>query len=139
MRAYEYHHTVSFEETNLIGNVYFTNHLLWQGRCREMFLRDYARDLVPELSRGFCLITTMCSCQFLSELHVFDEITVRMTLGDLTQCGITLLFECLRSTDRAPEVVARGDQRIVCMRRQADGLVPVPVPGVLRNALREFE
>ena len=74
MRAYEYHHVVGFEETNLVGNVYYVNHLLWQGRCREMFLRDYAPELVAELSRGLCLITTRCSCQFLSELNVFDGV-----------------------------------------------------------------
>jgi hypothetical protein len=42
MRAYEYRHVVSFEETNLVGNVYYVNHIRWQGLCREMFLRDYA-------------------------------------------------------------------------------------------------
>ena len=28
---YEYRHVVGFEETNLVGNVYFVNHLRWQG------------------------------------------------------------------------------------------------------------
>lgn len=139
MRAYEYQHVVGFEETNLVGNVYYVNHLLWQGRCREMFLRDYAPELVPELSRGLCLITTRCSCQFLSELNVFDQVTVRMRLGDLTQNGIGLLFECLRSTERGLEVVATGDQKIACMRREPKGLVPVPIPAILRDALREFQ
>ena len=41
-RAYEYRLVVGFEETNLVGNVYFVNHLRWQGKCREMFLRDHA-------------------------------------------------------------------------------------------------
>ena len=40
MKAFEYRHVVGFEETNLVGNVYYVNHLRWQGRCREMFLRD---------------------------------------------------------------------------------------------------
>ena len=31
---YEYRHIVSFEETNLVGNVYYVNYLRWQGRCR---------------------------------------------------------------------------------------------------------
>ena len=46
MRAYEYRHVVGFEETNLIGNVYYVNHVRWQGRCREMFLRDHAQVLL---------------------------------------------------------------------------------------------
>ena len=50
MRYYEYRHLVSFEETNLVGNVYYVNHVRWQGRVREMFLRDHAPDVVEELS-----------------------------------------------------------------------------------------
>ena len=41
MRAFEYRHLVGFEETNLVGNVYYANHVRWQGRCREMFLRSF--------------------------------------------------------------------------------------------------
>src|SRR5438128_1612408 len=139
MRAYEYRHVVGFEETNLVGNVYYVNHLLWQGRCREMFLRDYAPEIVAEMSRGLCLITTRCSCQFLSELSVFDDVIVRMRLADLTQNRIGLAFECLRSTQQGFEVVATGDQTIVCMHREPKGLVPVPIPGILKDALREFQ
>ena len=45
MKAYEYHHIVSFQETNLVGNVYYANYVQWQGRCREMFLKDNAQIL----------------------------------------------------------------------------------------------
>ena len=31
---YEYRHVVGFEETNLVGNVYYVNYVRWQGRCR---------------------------------------------------------------------------------------------------------
>ena len=40
MRAYEYRHVVGFEETNLIGNVYYANHVRWQGRCRLGAMRE---------------------------------------------------------------------------------------------------
>ncbi|NUP02426.1 MAG: acyl-CoA thioesterase, partial [Nonomuraea sp.] len=43
---YEYLHTVGFEETNLVGNVYYVNYLRWQGRCREMFLKERAADVL---------------------------------------------------------------------------------------------
>ncbi len=41
---YEIRHTVGFEETNLVGNVYYVNYLRWQGRCRETFLKDQGTD-----------------------------------------------------------------------------------------------
>ena len=39
MRTFEYRHVIGFEETNLVGNVYYANHVRWQGRCRELVLR----------------------------------------------------------------------------------------------------
>ena len=134
MRAYEYRHTVSFEETNLVGNVYYVNHLRWQGRCREMFLRDHAPSLLAELSAGLALVTLACSCEYLDEVSAFDEILVRMTLAALTQSRMTLHFEY----SRAGQPIARGEQQIACMRREAGRLVPIPVPNVLHEALQPY-
>ena len=48
---YEYRHIVGFEETNLVGNVYYVNYLRWQGRCRELFLKDMAPDVLEDVRR----------------------------------------------------------------------------------------
>ena len=134
MRAYEYRHVVGFEETNLIGNVYYANHVRWQGRCREMFLRDRAPEVIEALKHGLVLVTTRVSCEFMAELFAFDEITLRMRLGELAQNRITMNFEYWRGE----ELVARGEQQVACMQREGKQVVPVPVPTRLREALREY-
>jgi enediyne biosynthesis thioesterase len=138
MRFYEYRHVVSFEETNLVGNVYYTNHLSWQGRCRELFLREHAPDVVGELSRGFNLATVNCSCEYFAELTAFDEIIVRMRLAELVQNRMRLAFEYWRRKNGNEELVARGEQQIACMRREGERLVPAPVPHLLREALEAY-
>jgi enediyne biosynthesis thioesterase len=132
MRTYEYRHIVGFEDTNLVGNVYYVNHVRWQGRCREMFLREHVPTLLAELESDLALVTLFCSCEYLGEIRAFDEILIRMTLGSLTQSRLTLLFEYWRRD----ELVARGEQQIACMRRQDGKLLPAPVPELLRDALR---
>lgn len=134
MRAYEYRHVVGFEETNLIGNVYYANHVRWQGRCREMFLRDRAPDVIEALKYGLVLVTTRVSCEFMAELFAFDEISLRMRLGELAQNRITMNFEYWRGE----ELVARGEQQVACMQREGKQVVPVPVPVQLREALKEY-
>jgi enediyne biosynthesis thioesterase len=134
VRTYEYRHTVGFEETNLVGNVYYVNHLRWQGRCREMFLRDHAPCVLEELSRGLALVTTSVSCEYLDELTAFDEITIRMTLGALGQSRVTMNFEYWR----ASTLVARGVQQVACMRRENGAMVAAPLPGELRAALEQY-
>ena len=109
MRYYEYSHRVGFEDTNLVGNVYFVNHLRWQGRCREMFLLEHA-----------------------------PEVLVRMRLGAVAQNRITLEFEYWRRAASGDELVARGEQQVACMRREGAATVPTPIPPALREALRPY-
>lgn len=136
--AYEHRHIVSFEETNLVGNVYYVNHVSWQGRVREMFLHDHAPDIIAELSRGLSLATVSVSCEYLAELFAFDEVVIRMRLGELTQSRITLLFEYWRVSKGGEELVARGQQQVACLRRDGEKLSPTPVPKSLREALGPY-
>ena len=138
MRAYEYRHVVGFEETNLVGNVYYVNHLRWQGRCREMFLRDHAPTVLDELEQGLALATTHCSCDYFDELRALDEIIVRMRLASMAQHKLSLDFQYWRLSSSGEQLIARGKQGIACMRRHGSQMVPTPVPVPLQNALRAY-
>jgi enediyne biosynthesis thioesterase len=132
--AFEYRHMVGFEETNLTGNVYYVNHLRWQGRCREVFLREHAPEVLEELHNGLALVTTRCSCEYLNELFAFDEIIIRMRLGAMTHNRVTMEFEYYRGE----ELVARGEQQIASMRRNGESTTPTPLPAGLRKALDRY-
>ena len=138
MRAFEYRHVVGFEETNLVGNVYYANHVRWQGRCREMFLREHAPAVLASLANGFALVTTKVSCEYLAELVAFDELIIRMRLGSLKQNRIDMLFEYWRCKGNGEELVAKGEQQVACMHRESERMVPMPVPEELREALRPY-
>ena len=135
MSAFEYRHFVAFEDTNVLGNVYFVNHLKWQGRCRELFLSQCAPEVLAEFHRGLCFVTTRCSCEYLRELMAFDEIVVRMTLRELVQNRMLLVFEYWRLRSGEEELVAKGEQQIACMRRRGDALVADRFPATLLQAL----
>jgi len=138
MQAYEYRHVIGFEETNLVGNVYFVNHLRWQGRCREMFLRDHAPGVLAEMERGLALVTTRVSCEYFEELAALDEVAIRMTLVTQAQNRVTMAFAYYRTRDGRDELVARGEQQIACMHREGPTMIPTPIPAELREALRPF-
>jgi enediyne biosynthesis thioesterase len=129
---------VGFEETNLVGNVYYANHIRWQGRCREMFLRDHAPGILDELGVELCLLTTRCACDYLAELSAFDEVVIRMRLVEVIQNRISLSFDYLRRTPDGDHLVARGTQQVACMRRHGDELVATAVPRALHDALRAY-
>jgi enediyne biosynthesis thioesterase len=135
---YEYRHLVGFEETNLVGNVYYVNYLRWQGRCREMFLRDRASAVLADLQNDLKLFTLKCECEFLVEITAFDELSIRMRLEDLTQTQIGFAFDYVRLRDDVEVLVARGRQRIACMRGPNTDTKPTRVPESLRAALAPF-
>lgn len=135
---YEIRHTVGFEETNLVGNVYYVNYLRWQGRCREMFLKQKAPGVLEDLQDDLKLFTLKVECEFFAEITAFDELSVRMRLDELTQTQIEFGFEYVKLDGQLEHLVARGRQRIVCMRGPNTETVPTRVPAELREALAPY-
>ncbi|MGJ4941456.1 acyl-CoA thioesterase [Bradyrhizobium sp. HKCCYLS1011] len=132
---FSYRHTVSFEETNLVGNVYFTRHLSWQGRCREMFLKCHAPAVLGELAQDLRLVTLRVSCEYFEEVTALDEIDVVMSLAHIRQHRIGLDFNIYKAQPSERICVAHGFQEIGCMRATAQGLVPDRPPAPLAEAL----
>lgn len=84
--------TTSLEESNLVGNIYFSNYYHWQSRLIDRCL--YA--LAPELFRGGDGGSLQCmrsNVQHLREAMPFDDIEVAMSLKQLYANGLSLHFE----------------------------------------------
>jgi enediyne biosynthesis thioesterase len=135
---FEYLHTVGFEETNLVGNVYYVNYLRWQGRCREMFLKQWAPDVLDELFGDLKLFTLKVECEFFAEITAFAELSIRMRLMELAQTQLEFSFDYVRLDRGGEALVARGRQRVACMRGPSGGTVPARVPESLATALRPY-
>ena len=137
--AFIYRHIVSFEETNVVGNVYFTRHISWQGRCREMFLKQNVPEILNNIAGDLRLVTLRVSCEYFAELNAFDEIEVQMRLAHFRQHRIGLDFDIFKLVPTGGLRAARGFQEIACMRTTSNGLVPIHPPSALVEALKVFE
>jgi enediyne biosynthesis thioesterase len=137
-RYYEYRHVVGFEETNLVGNVYYVNYLRWQGRCREMFLKERAPDVLTELQDDLKMFTLKVDCEFFAELTAFDDLAIRMYLAELTQTQLEFGFDYIHVAPGGERLVARGRQRVACMRGPAGRTEPTRVPEPLVRALAPY-
>jgi enediyne core biosynthesis thioesterase len=137
-RYYEHRHVVGFEETNLVGNVYYVNYLRWQGRCRELFLREHAPGVLADLRADLKLFTVRVDCEYFAELTAFDELAIRMRLHELTQSQIEFAFDYVL-LGAAETLVARGRQRVACMRGPNGRTEPARVPADLVRALGPYQ
>ncbi|MBS0536823.1 MAG: acyl-CoA thioesterase [Proteobacteria bacterium] len=131
-------HTVTFGETNVMGNVYFARHFEWQGDCREMFLKTYCPGIVSEFTRDLRLVTLNAHAEFFDELFAFDEIELRMRLGFLQQHRIGLRFDTVKKDGNGWSQAASGAQDVACMRLRGGKLEPAAIPSDLFAALIPF-
>ncbi|MGJ9423302.1 acyl-CoA thioesterase [Aeromicrobium sp. CF3.5] len=137
-RAYEYQHVVGFEETNLVGNVYYVNYVRWQGRCREMFLKELVPELLADIRSDLKLFTQKVECEYIAEITAFDDLVIRMSLAALGQTTLELTFEYWCERPEGSQLVGRGLQRIACMRGPNGHTQPTRVPEPLVKALLPF-
>jgi enediyne biosynthesis thioesterase len=136
---YELRHGVGFEETNFVGNVYYVNYLRWQGHCREQFLKEEAPSVLDEImNNDLKLFTLKAECEFFAEITAFDELSVRMKLDELTQTQIQFSFDYVHLKDDGEHLVAKGKQRIACMRGPNNATTPTRVPEKLLQALAPY-
>lgn len=135
-QPFVFRHFVTFEETNLVGNVYFTHYARWQGHCREHFLAAEAPAVVAALATGeLALVTVSCAVDYLAECFAGDVVDVHMRLASHASYRLVMDFTYHRGAD----VVATGRQQVACMSRNARGvLAPVPLPVDLAAALARY-
>jgi enediyne biosynthesis thioesterase len=103
-----------------------------------MFLLEHAPTVLDEIRDGLKLFTIRAECEYLSEATAFDEVAIRMRLEELTQTQIVFAFDYVRVRDGKEELIARGRQRIACMRGANESTGPARVPEQLRRALEGY-
>ncbi|WKD51573.1 acyl-CoA thioesterase [Microbulbifer spongiae] len=108
---FEYSFFTTFEQTNVVGNIYFANFVVWQGSCREMFIQEYCTDVLEKINNGLKLITLDVSCQYLDQLYAFDKVVMHMNIGVLGTEKMMLQFRYYKEDNH-------GERKLVCLGSQ---------------------
>ncbi|WP_085315806.1 type I polyketide synthase [Derxia lacustris] len=127
----------TLEDANLVGNIYFANYYLWQGRCIDRYFQRLAPDLYRGTAEQGELRCAWTQVDHLREAMPFDRIVVRLSLGAVHEHGVRLLLDYFRAdADGQRHKLAWGEHDAVWMRRDAAGdWQPAPLPEVFLGAL----
>jgi enediyne core biosynthesis thioesterase len=137
--VFEYRFITTFEETNVVGNIYFANYARWQGKCREMFLKEYCPTVIQMVREGLALITLDLNLRFVSQLFAFDDVVIRMGLGSLGTSRMMMTFKYFRVIENVEELVCEGSQAMACMKMDSSGkMVAVPIPEEIHEIFAEY-
>ena len=136
---FEYKFITTFEETNVVGNIYFANYAIWQGKCREMFLYEYCPDVIDEISDGLALITLDLSIQYVSQLFAFNKVVMRMYLEAQSSSRMMMYFEYYKEEDNGDlTLVSKGTQATAAMKEINGILKPVHYPDSMLEAIEQY-
>jgi len=124
---------ITFEETNLVGNVYFANFVRWQNECRNEWFRETSIDRYRDLFQGDLRL-------MVTELDLRFHDPAGATLGDLLevemmvdragpQCwkaGFEMRRCAVPGSTAAAAILATGHQRFSLVERATPA---ISVPG----------
>ncbi len=127
----------TLEDSNLVGNVYYANYFVWQGRVRDALLHSLAPEYVRGIGEHGEMICTHSRLDYLRDAMPFERIRVSLFVKSVFECGAVFGFEYLRENGSGEtEKLAVGEQKVVWVKRQADRTpLPAPLPDKLRRVL----
>ena len=83
--------STTIEDSNLVGNIYFSNYAKWLGRTIDLYFYKIIPEYYKKGNEEFVCLG--CNIDYLGEAMPFDKIRVRMYLDGLYQYGMDLHFE----------------------------------------------
>ena len=123
----------------MVGNIYYAHYYDWQAHMRDHYLYQATPDLMLDPFNNITFVCRSCGVKHLREAMPFDRIVVTMALKTITRCGLNLYFEYYHlEPDGQRRKLAYGEQEVVCVRRNGDGLVTaMELPAPLTDHLNK--
>jgi len=136
-REFLFRKTVYLTDTNATGNTYFANYFDWQGMVREEFVRFIMPDCQAFFESGIKLITLEASMKYYYESALFDDLLIKMRLGELKKTNVELLFQFFNQ--KTGKLLSEGKQRIA-FATAAGRYIPVPAELLLaaKNKIKDL-
>ncbi len=112
----------TLEEANLVGNVYYANYFIWQGRVRDLFLYSLAPELVRSPKSNTELVCLYTRMDYLREAMPFDRVQVVLAAESVSERGAVLTFEFFRQeANGSLQKLSVGRQEVAWIERTDDG------------------
>lgn len=123
--------TVLLRDTNLMGNTYFANYIIWQGEIREAILMthpNFAEEM--QKNKHIKMITHSLYHRFVQETTFCDMIQIKMTTREIKHCSLVLVFRYYNKRDGT--FLGEGWQRLTFADLRTGALTAIP------NFIREL-
>lgn len=117
--------TVLLRDTNLMGNTYFANYIMWQGEIREAILMthpNFAEEM--QKNKHIKMITHSLYHRFVQETTFCDIVQIKMTTREIKHCSFILVFRYYNK--RSGAFLGEGWQRLTFADLRTGTLTAIP-------------
>ncbi len=136
LKIHEKQFQTSQKDSNLVGNVYFSNYFVWQGEV----LNDFLTKLLPELKHSphsGIPVCINCDINYLRETMPFDTVVVTMAVRQMTKNGIRLVFEYFKKLDDGSLQKSSFSYHDLIWSQSGKDIVPMPLPLEIVKAIKQ--
>lgn len=131
---YEQKFQTSKDDSNLIGNVYFSNYAKWSNLVKDRFFYDLIRKhKTPRTIYEYVVLN--CKVSHFNEAMPFDVVCVRMYLRKVFTRAIIFGFEIFCIKDKSEVKLANVTQTVVLVKKSRSVLQICNLPGEVVNAI----
>jgi acyl-CoA thioesterase FadM len=131
--------STSLQDSNLVGNLYFSNYSGWQGRLRDRLLHDIAPECFDLRQLGAQPECLFFSTHHLREAMPFDSIEAQMSVKAMYEGALDLWFDYYRvDMTGTREKLAVGEHRVALVSASQDSPQVVPWPSRARERLHRM-
>ncbi|MBU8849666.1 MAG: thioesterase family protein [Desulfobacterales bacterium] len=123
-RVFKVEIVVTLKNTNVFGNVYFSNFIEYQGVVREKFLMATVPDLHKLMAnRSVRLVTVDTYNRFVDNAYFGDTLVVELTTSEIkaASCRLDIIFR----NKVTGQLIGEGYQR-VCMVSEKGKVIRIP-------------
>jgi len=117
--------TVLLRDTNLMGNTYFANYIMWQGEIREAILMthpNFAEEM--QKNKHIKMITHSLYHRFVQESTFCDIVQIKMTTREIKHCSFVLVFRYYNKISGT--FLGEGWQRLTFADLRTGNLTAIP-------------
>ena len=123
-------------ESNLVGNIYFSNYSKWLGKVRDTFFYNILSEYYKGLGEKGEFRCLSCDINHLGEAMPFDKLIIKMYLDKAYENGLDLNFEFYKEREnKTIQKLAFARHRIVWSKMQVNRLYSEKIPDQLRKVL----
>ena len=131
-RVFEYPVIVTIADTNMEGNVYWTNFCVWFGKARELFLIELLPQGVSPLeflmNQRLSIITCDVAMRFIKSAFFADRLVVKINTANFKGCSVDIISRIMKisnGSDGSEELIATGRQKLAFCSSETKRFIPI--------------